>query len=319
MKDLIQGLRNFKESFFSQHRELFGELSQGQHPNVLFITCSDSRVDPNLITQTEPGDLFVIRNAGNLVPPYGSTNGGEGATIEYALHALGVEHIIVCGHSHCGAMKGLLHLEKLEDEMPLVHSWLKHAEATRRLIKENYRTYSDAELLEIAIAENVLTQIENLKTYPVVHSRLYQRTLKIYAWIYFIETGEVLAYDPETHTYIPPQSQIEYDEQGKTTQVLQTLAPPVACELPYYPEMNPSEVAPPLQPTAHTKNNGAGSVAIAHAASASRDSHISPSQMSPVPQMAAAQLALKEEVMNGNGVPWLSPEQADRIYRGSKV
>ncbi len=217
MKKLIKGLREFKSSYFCQHQELFEQLSHSQKPRVLFITCSDSRVDPNLITQAQLGELFVIRNAGNIVPPYGATNGGEGATIEYAVQALDIRQIIVCGHSHCGAMKGLITLDKLREEMPLVHDWLKYAEATRRLVKEHYGHYEEEELLEIMIAENVLTQIENLRTYPVIHSRLYQEQLKIFAWIYHIETGEVLAYDPQKHSYVWPQSQLLLSEIEETS------------------------------------------------------------------------------------------------------
>ncbi len=230
MKKLISGLQSFQDQYVSTHRELLEHLSHGQHPRVLFITCSDSRIVPNLLTQTDVGDLFVIRNAGNIVPPYRAANGGEGASIEYAIHALGIEQIVVCGHSHCGAMKGLLQLGKLEEQMPLVYDWLRHAEATRRLVQENYGNYKGEELLEITIAENVLTQIENLKTYPVVHSRLYQGKLKIYGWIYLIETGEVLAYDPDTHSYMPPQSQLEYEERGGLIpgRYSATQAPPAA-------------------------------------------------------------------------------------------
>ncbi|NJL23394.1 MAG: carbonic anhydrase, partial [Leptolyngbyaceae cyanobacterium SM1_3_5] len=208
MKKLIRGLREFQTGYFSQYHDLFEQLAHGQKPRVLFITCSDSRVDPTLITQAQVGDLFVIRNAGNIIPPYGAANGGEGAAVEYAIHALGIEQIIVCGHSNCGAMKGLLQLGKLEEEMPLVYDWLKHAEATRRLVKENYGDRQGEELLEITTAEHVLTQIENLQTYPVVHSRLYQNKLKIYGWIFHIETGEVLAFDPDLHEFVAPSSQV---------------------------------------------------------------------------------------------------------------
>ena len=209
MKKLIKGLREFQTSYFSTHRELFEELSQGQKPRILFITCSDSRIDPNLITQAQVGELFVIRNAGNIIPPYKATNGGEGAAVEYAVHALGIDQIIVCGHSHCGAMKGLLKLSSLEEEMPLVYEWLKHAEATRRLLKENYSERQGEELLETAVAENVLTQIENLRTYPVIHSKLHRGQLSLYAWVYYIETGEVFEYDPVLHEYMAPQSQLD--------------------------------------------------------------------------------------------------------------
>jgi carbonic anhydrase len=208
MKKLIKGLREFQTGYFSQHQDLFEQLSHGQKPRVLFIACSDSRVDPNLITQAQVGELFVIRNAGNLIPPFGAANGGEGAAVEYAVHALGIEQVIVCGHSHCGAMKGLLKLSSLEEEMPLVYEWLKHAEATRRLIREHYNDRDGEELLEATIAENVITQLENLKTYPVIHSKLHKGNLSLHGWVYSIETGEILAYDPEEQEFLPPHSKL---------------------------------------------------------------------------------------------------------------
>ncbi|MBD2576944.1 carbonic anhydrase [Oscillatoria sp. FACHB-1406] len=209
MEKLIKGLRKFQTSYFCSHQELFGQLAQGQSPRVLFITCSDSRVDPNLIVNAEVGELFVIRNAGNMIPPYGATNGGEGAALEYALQALNIQQIIVCGHSNCGAMKGLLKLNELEEKMPLVYEWLKQGEATRRLIKENYSTVEGDELLDITTAENVLTQIENLRTYPIVHSRIRQAKLSLHAWVYHINTGSVYAYDPVRHAYTAPSSPLE--------------------------------------------------------------------------------------------------------------
>ncbi|UBF28216.1 carbonic anhydrase [Kovacikia minuta CCNUW1] len=290
MKDIIKGLREFQTSYVSAHWELLEQLSHGQKPKVLFITCSDSRIDPCLITQADLGELFVIRNAGNIIPPYGAANGGEGATVEYAIHALGIEQIIVCGHSHCGAMKGLLQLNKLQEEMPLVYDWLKHTEATRRLVKESYGSYDKEQLLEVMIAENVLTQIENLQTYPVIHSRLYQGKLRIYAWIYMIETGEVMAYDPETHCYIPPQSQIQETSSGAAVpeRYFTTLeASPVACQLnPKYPQ--PAALSP--TPTHTTSSNGDRPAAEN--------------------RPAASQEAT-------SSMPWLSPEQAERIYRGT--
>ncbi len=207
MKRLIQGLHQFQTNYFTEHRDLFELLSQGQHPRVLFITCSDSRIDPNLMTQAEPGEMFIIRNAGNIIPPYNATNGGEGAAVEYAIHALGIEEIIVCGHSHCGAMKGLLQIGKLAEEMPAVYEWLKHAEATRRAVKEHYQEYEGEELLNATIKENVLTQLENLRTYPVIYSRLKSGKLQIHGWFYEIETGEVLEYNSTLKKYVPPQTQ----------------------------------------------------------------------------------------------------------------
>lgn len=207
MKKLIRGLDQFRKTYVPEHQALLEQLSHGQKPRVLFITCSDSRVAPNLITSTDVGELFVIRNAGNIVPPFGAANGGEGGTIEYAIAALGIKQVIICGHSHCGAMKGLLKLNQLQADMPLVYDWLQHAEATRRLVLENYPDQTGEELIETLVAENVLVQIENLKTYPVVRAKLHSGELKIYGWIYEIETGEVLAYDAKTQSYLPPEVQ----------------------------------------------------------------------------------------------------------------
>ena len=212
MKKLIRGLDKFRQTYVSSHQELLEQLSHGQTPRVLFVTCSDSRVAPNLITDTDVGELFVIRNAGNIIPPYGAANGGEGGTIEYAINALGIEQVVICGHSNCGAMKGLLKLNKLQKDMPLVYDWLKHAESTRLMVQETYPHYKGDDLIEVLVAENVLIQIDNLKTYPIVRSRLHQGRLKIYAWVYNVETGNVLAYDARTHTYVPPEGQLLEEE-----------------------------------------------------------------------------------------------------------
>ncbi|WP_216701629.1 carbonic anhydrase [Gloeothece verrucosa] len=203
MKRIIRGLNEFQINYFSVHQEMFRQLSQGQAPEILFITCSDSRIDPNLLTQTQPGELFIIRNLGNIIPPHGNNNNSEGAGIEYAVSALNIKHIIVCGHSHCGSMKGLLQLPNLVDEMPLVYDWLKyHAESTRRLLRENYQDYDGEKLLRIAIEENILTQIENLETYPVIRSKLHSNKLSLHAWLYEIETGNIFAYDAQQSKFV---------------------------------------------------------------------------------------------------------------------
>jgi len=291
MKKLIKGLRRFKSEYFCSHQDLFESLSHGQQPRALFITCSDSRVNPELLTQTSPGELFVIRNAGNIVPPYGATNGGEGATIEYAVQALGINQIVVCGHSQCGAMKGLLKLDKIREELPLVHDWLKHTEATRRLIKEHYGDLTGEDLLDTAIAENVLTQIENLRTYPVIHARLFQGTLRIYAWIYDIDTGEVMAYDPENHAYVQPYEMLPPEEQDPDV-----MDPPPGCALP-------------AQPPA-SKNLGLAAAVVAN--QTMRDK-------ATAAKTATPETVSSETVPANQRFPfvYMSPEQADRIYRGS--
>lgn len=200
MQKLMQGLHHFQTAIFGSQRELFERLAKGQSPETLFITCSDSRIDPNLLTQTEPGELFILRNAGNLVPPYGASQGGEAATIEFAVAGLGVKEIIVCGHSHCGAMKGLLDPPPAKDFPALTH-WLSHAESTRRVVRDKYAGREGASLLNVTIQENVLAQLENLRTHPVVASGLARDKLKLHGWIYKIETGEVFAYDPQSSQF----------------------------------------------------------------------------------------------------------------------
>jgi Carbonic anhydrase len=202
MQKLITGLHHFQSQIFLSHKELFERLSKEQTPDALFITCSDSRINPNLITQTQPGDLFILRNAGNIIPPHGAANGGEGATIEFAVVGLGIKDIIVCGHSLCGAIQSLLEPEKL-DNMPAVKDWLEHAAATRRIAFENYKHLSTEELWNVAIQENVLMQIENLRTHPSVAAKLSRGQLNLHAWIYKIQTGEVFSYRVADGQFLP--------------------------------------------------------------------------------------------------------------------
>jgi carbonic anhydrase len=202
MQKLIQGIHEFRMQDFRPLKGLFEELAKGQNPETLFITCSDSRIDPNLLTRSKPGDLFILRNAGNIVPPGGAANSGEAATIEFAVAGLGVKDIIICGHSHCGAMKGLLQPEMVSG-LPSVAAWLTHAEATRRIVRENYGHLSGDKLLMAATEENVLVQLESLRTLPAVASRLVRGNLHLHGWVYKIETGEVFAYDSAAGQFLP--------------------------------------------------------------------------------------------------------------------
>ncbi|MBY0547576.1 MAG: carbonic anhydrase [Candidatus Obscuribacterales bacterium] len=200
MEKLLAGVHHFQDEIFSDHKILFEHLSShGQRPETLFITCADSRINPNLLTQTGPGELFILRNAGNIIPPYTATGGGEAATIEFAIATLNIRDIIICGHSHCGAMKGLLHPEGLEENLPAVASWLKNCESVRRILKENYPGETDEKkLMNIATQENVLVQLEHLRTHPTVMARIQRKQLKVHGWIYKIETGDVFMYDRES-------------------------------------------------------------------------------------------------------------------------
>ena len=202
MQRLIQGIHQFQQDGFGRLQTLFQELAKGQNPETLFITCSDSRIDPNLLTRANPGDLFILRNAGNIIPPHGAVKGGEAATVEFAVAALGVKDIIVCGHSHCGAMKGLIDPDGVKD-LPAVADWLSHAEATRRIMRENYSHLEAAALLTATIEENVLVQLEHLRTLPSVGARLKRGELRLHGWVYKIETGEVFAFDITSGQFVP--------------------------------------------------------------------------------------------------------------------
>lgn len=212
---IIQGVIDFQQNVQPGKRSLFRKLADGQQPLAVFITCADSRINPNLLTQTEPGELFILRNAGNIVPPAGAGAYGEEATVEYALKALGIRDIIVCGHYQCGAMDGLLKLDQLGD-MPTVAAWLELAKPALNGLDRG-TAGDDSALLDRVIQQNVLQQLENLKTYPAVQQRIAQSALRLHAWVYRFETGEVEAYDPIEGAFVPlPQAprQEMLDRQG---------------------------------------------------------------------------------------------------------
>jgi len=197
---LIEGVERFQKSVFTEKESLFHQLEKGQSPGVLFITCSDSRIDPNLLTLTDPGELFVLRNAGNLIPPY-DTPGPSGAvaTVEYAVLALKVRDIIVCGHSKCGAIAGLLAPEHLAP-LPAVKSWLSYAEGVYDEVQK--KGLEVAERLNYAVERNVLKQLEHLRTHPSVIQGLAAGTLRLHGWIYHFEAGKVLAHDPNHERFV---------------------------------------------------------------------------------------------------------------------
>lgn len=201
MQKLVDGIHRFQQDIYTLQQVFFQRLANGQKPLALFITCSDSRIDPNMLTQTRPGELFIMRNAGNIVPPYAAMCSGEAATIEYAVGVLRVEDIIVCGHSHCGAMTALLDPE-LTADFPSVRAWLGHAAATARIMKENYtHLVGGEERLTATVEENVLVQLENLRTHPTVLAALGRRQLRLHGWVYKIETGQVFAYNSQENQF----------------------------------------------------------------------------------------------------------------------
>jgi carbonic anhydrase len=204
MEKLIQGIHRFQSDVFSARQDFFSGLVHGQRPQALFITCSDSRMVPDLICQTDPGELFVIRNAGNIVPPYAPGNpSGEAATIEYAIKGLGIRNVIVCGHTRCGAMQALLDPGSTTN-MPRVRGWLGNADAGAEILATCYPPDLPAEARwKVLTQENVLVQVEHLRTHPAVAAGLAAGDLKLHAWVYKMETGRVYAYDPGAGQFLP--------------------------------------------------------------------------------------------------------------------
>lgn len=200
MQKLVNGYLQFKQLGFKERQVLFENLSNSQNPEVLFITCSDSRIDPNLITQTEPGDLFVIRNAGNIVPPYTVESDGIVASVEFAVVGLGVKHIVVCGHSNCGAMKGALNSKGLT-ALPKVKSWLNYCSEAVSIIQSRERNFKSDELNSVT-KENVLLQIRRLEQYPEISKRLTTGDIEIHGWIYEIGDGTIKCFNQEKQAFI---------------------------------------------------------------------------------------------------------------------
>ena len=200
MDDIIAGFLKFQHESFPARVELFKQLAHHQNPKTLFITCSDSRVIPELLTQSEPGELFVIRKAGNLVPPYALEPGGVSATIEYAVAGIGVTDIVICGHSDWGAMTAIASGTPLE-EMPAVRDWLQYANAAKA-IAATKQHLSHADHLDALIHGNVLAQLRNLSTHPSVAKSQEKGLLTLHAWVYNIGPGSIDAFDETQGQFI---------------------------------------------------------------------------------------------------------------------
>jgi carbonic anhydrase len=209
MKRLIRGFEHFRREVFPQQRDLFKKLASGQSPGTMFITCADSRVMPEMMFATQPGELFVYRNIGNIVPPYAQHVSGVVAAIEYAVKVLEVEHIVICGHSDCGAMKALRKPELLRD-MPSVTAWLKHADVARYVVEQNTAGLSEDECLQCLTRENVVGQLEHLRTLPVVAAALASGSLSIHGWVYDIAHASLDAFDAQRGRFVGLESSAEH-------------------------------------------------------------------------------------------------------------
>jgi len=207
MKKLIKGIIEFREKYWPDYKDTFAQLALGQSPDALFVTCSDSRVAVNVFASTDPGDLFVVRNIGNMIPPcdhqgISYNDKSEAAAIEFALSTLKVSAIIICGHSECGAMQALLKA-KTDSHTPNLTDWLRNGKASLEYLDAHPDFAKDQPLHNRLSQLNVLRQMENLKAYPIVRSRLEEGTLSIYGWWFELKTACVYAYDEDEHRFVP--------------------------------------------------------------------------------------------------------------------
>ncbi len=196
MQKLASGIHSFQKGYFSRNRELFEKLAtDGQNPETLFVTCSDSRVLPNHITSSGPGELFIVRNVGNVIPKL-DLIGGTASALEYGVQVLGVSQIIVCGHTKCGAIDAMMEPERTEN-LPLVRRWLQQTKRVREVILDRYADLAHDAQRMAAVEENVLLQLENLREYDFIREKMDAGKLQISGWVFDVETGKVYDYDPE--------------------------------------------------------------------------------------------------------------------------
>jgi carbonic anhydrase len=204
-QQLLSGVRTFRRDVFPARRSVYESVARAQNPHTLFITCADSRVDPELLTQAGPGELFVTRNIGNIVPGYGEMLGGVSAVIEFAVAALGVHHIVVCGHADCGAIKGLSNPQSV-NSMPTVGLWLRNAAAALSVVEAREPDAAPEVFMERLIEANVLLQLDHLRTHPSVAGQLARGTLALHGWVYDIGSGIVRMHDPALGRFAPINS-----------------------------------------------------------------------------------------------------------------
>jgi carbonic anhydrase len=203
MNELIGRVYGFAKQVFPDQSDLYSKLAtHGQSPKALMISCADSRVVPEHIMQAAPGDLFVCRNAGNIVPPYANQNGGVTSTVEYAVMVLGIRDIIVCGHSDCGAMKAVANPVGL-DKMPNVAAWLRHSCAAEQVVTQSYPEMDAADRVRAISLENVVAQLNHLRTHPAVAAGIARGEIALHGWFFDIGAGEVLGLDGVTGRFVP--------------------------------------------------------------------------------------------------------------------
>ncbi|RUR06514.1 carbonic anhydrase [Legionella sp. km772] len=233
---LLKGIRHFKNNQFKENEQVYTALSKGQAPDVLFFGCIDSRIDHRSITNSQLGELLVARNPGNIIPPYSATPSGEASSSEFALQHLEVSEIIVCGHSHCGAMKGLM-TPGVEKILPNTAAWLSHAKEALDHVHQHHPDLNEDPSLKLKslTQNNILLQIEHLKTHPAVAKRLAEGKLKIHGWYYEFEKGEIYIYNSKKNTFVSFEETVDELAQEKLKELVEEEA------LNYLNELTPQE------------------------------------------------------------------------------
>lgn len=203
MKKLIHGIVDFRKNLTPEYRALFASLALGQKPDALFIACSDSRVVPNLFASTNPGDVFVLRNIGNLIPPSPSQeqDGSAQAAVEFSVFALNISHIVICGHSECGAIEAMVNGVD-EKCCPHLASWLKYGKESVKRVDEGAVLDSRLSRFNQISQMNVLQQIEHIKSYPFVRERIEQKKLHMHGWWFDIAHADVYCYEEDVNQFV---------------------------------------------------------------------------------------------------------------------
>jgi carbonic anhydrase len=203
MEHIIDGVLRFQREVHPNSAALYRQLAISQSPQAMFIGCADSRVVPEIFTGQDPGSLFVVRNAGNIVPPSSTEPGGVTASIEYAVSVLGIPDIIVCGHSGCGAMTAILNGAQNLTRLPAVARWLHYADSALAAVDADHAEAPVDARLDALIHENVLTQLDNLLTHPVVADAIHNKQLRVHGWVFDIGSGRVDNYDARIQKFVP--------------------------------------------------------------------------------------------------------------------
>jgi carbonic anhydrase len=205
-KKYIENLKSFREDFFRENRKLFRQLEEGQSPDTMMITCSDSRIVPHMKTGAYPGDMFLFRNMGNFVSPYQEGKDdttGVAAFLEYGTQMLGAKYIIVMGHTNCGAIKGIFKKSEEVEKSSFIKSWLRNGELVKRIVIENFGEDDGDGTVEMGFRENVKLQVENIRSFPFIRDAIQKKQITIHGWLYDVKSGGVYYLDDKNGEFQP--------------------------------------------------------------------------------------------------------------------